>query len=178
MFDRLFDLLAGWIELLKFAQIVDAYERGLVLRFGKPVRVIEPGLRFHWPLGIESTMAQNVVPTTETLSAQTVTCASGETITFTLMVKWSVFDLHKFFLDVEDADSVLEDVCAALVADLACAYDWDTIRSDDFWAKAQRKARADCRKYGITLDALKFRDLAEVQTIRLMGEVQTGGMDE
>ncbi len=180
MFDRIADVLIEFASLARCATVIEPYKQGLVLTLGKPRRkepVLGPGFHWQWPLGIDAVLTENVVPATETLSAQSVDTVDDHSLVFSLMVKWRVGDLRKFLLEVEDADSVLEDVVAGTVAELVTVNELETVRSPDFWAGALKTARRECRKYGIVLEDLKYRDLSKVQTIRLMGEVDTGAIE-
>ena len=62
MFDRLLDLLVGCIDLFKFWIILMPYQGGVLVRLGKFVRELEPGLHWLIPFGVDQVLTEHTVP--------------------------------------------------------------------------------------------------------------------
>ena len=64
MFEKLIDLLVGAWHRLCPLEIIEAYNRGVVLRFGRYHRTLEPGLHWKWPVAedVVSVLSPDALP--------------------------------------------------------------------------------------------------------------------
>ena len=61
LFDHLWALILDiWDWLIPF-RVITEYEQAVVLRWGVWTRTVGPGLRWHWPFGIEEIVEDTVV---------------------------------------------------------------------------------------------------------------------
>jgi len=99
MFEQIIGIIKSiGTSILPFC-VVDAWQRGVVLRFGKFNRILSPGFHFVVPL-VDYVVTQSVVTTTTTLSAQTVKTPDGKLFTLESVVRWSVFDAELFTVKI------------------------------------------------------------------------------
>ena len=164
------DLLWSFIEYLKFAAVIDQYEKGIVLRFGKYHRTLEPG--FHWllPFGAEEVFQENVVTTTEHLETQTLDSSDYIGVIVCPVVTWNIADIRSYFLTSEDPNGVMIDKISSLLAETISYTEYEKIADPEFWNEVSIKSRRNCKKFGIHIDKVSYSDLSKVRTIRLIND--------
>jgi regulator of protease activity HflC (stomatin/prohibitin superfamily) len=171
MFDRIFDFIeAVWEWLIPWV-VLDAYEQGVVLRFGKFKRVVNPGLRFIWPLGIEEVKYETVVRQTAYLDPQSVTSKDNKAITIAGIVIFEITDIRKFLLDIDEGETDMTNMVYGIITDFVEAFDWSDVRGKEFNHKVLVKCRNDCNTYcGVKIIAVKWSDKAIARNLRLWND--------
>lgn len=173
MFDRFIDFLLQWLNLFRFWEVVDQYNQGLLLRLGKAGRVLEPGLHFRWPFGIDRVIEDQVVPRVHRLPAQTVTLRDGSTVVVEPIVTFLVKDFRKFICEVENAEGAILDTVAATVRRRLASSTWEVLvdgeRSENLEEDMTKAAKSKGRRWGIEILQVAFASLAKAKTIRLIG---------
>lgn len=167
MFDRLIDFLENWLELLYFVHVVNCYEAGVQLRFGKFKRILEPGWRWYWPLKIDQVMVCQVVADTEVLSEQSLTTADGHSVTLRGVLTFEIEDVRKYFLDVQDRKHALEDSACGAIGARVLRSKWEEIITPDFTNAVTIEVRRNAKKYGIKILEAKFQDMTKCGSLRL-----------
>jgi regulator of protease activity HflC (stomatin/prohibitin superfamily) len=167
VFDRLIELLLQSIGWLVPFSVVDDFERGVVLRFGKFHRELEPG--FHWmiPVGVERIIKDNVVPRTINLKAQALQTSDGRSVTVTAVVTAQIVNVRKAILEVETVDNVLEDSCYGAIGALVASTSWDDIRAEGFADMLTKSCRKTGFRYGVEITRVQLSDVALCRAIRL-----------
>ncbi len=129
MFDRIFDFIESvWEWLIPFV-VIDAYEEGVVLRFGKFKRVVKPGLRWVWPLGVEVVKFETVVRQTAYLDPQSLTSKDGKSVTISGIVTFCITDIRKFLLDIDEGEADMGNmIYLRFFWHLHHIYNWDRCR--------------------------------------------------
>jgi regulator of protease activity HflC (stomatin/prohibitin superfamily) len=168
--DRLVDVLLSFIELFQCWTVIDQYERGVVLRFGKHVRTLQPGFHPVWPMGIEQVLVDNVVPTTTNLSSQSLTTLDGKHVVLSGVVTWSIRHIEKVVLEVEGADEVLADSCYGYIGVMVAASTWEQVRDPVFVEEVTREIRKRAFAYGIEVHRVAFQDMTLCRSVRLWHE--------
>ena len=169
MFDRLIDFLVSILGLFAFWTVIDPFELGIVLRLGRYSRTIEPGFHFVMPLGFEEVLSENVVPTTTNLNEQVLTCSDGVAVVAATMVRWSISDVRKTLLEVEDADEVLEDTCYGQTTKVIAALPWSQLSDISAIETTLLAAmRRRSHQWGIKVHEVSFTDLAKVKVLRVV----------
>ena len=161
----IWDIL-GWFQIITF---LDEWEEGVVLQAGKFRRVVKAGWWLHCPLCIDEFHTMNVKPTAMELEEQTVTSADGKQVVVRAVLMWSIFDIKKCILDVEDAEETLGDIAVGYVQELIEDCEWDYIQSPEFRRDLKKRIQRQARKFGITVSTVKLRDLALTHVYRLFG---------
>jgi regulator of protease activity HflC (stomatin/prohibitin superfamily) len=112
----------GWFQIIT---VLDEWEEGVVLQLGKYRRTVKAGWWLHLPLTIDEIHVMNVRPDAMELDEQTLTTGDESEIIIKVVLMWSIFDIKKCTLDVEDAAETLEQISVGYVHDLVEVTDWD-----------------------------------------------------
>ena len=162
--DILWEVL-GWFQICTF---IDPWEEGIVVRRGKFSRVVNAGIAWHLPFEIDEINVINVKPSVMELDEQVLTTKDGKKIILSAVLLWSIFDVKKVFLDVEDASDTLAEIAVGFIHEYVEVADWEYIRTPDFRTDLKGVIQKTARKFGITVSTVKFKDLAETRVFRLI----------
>lgn len=168
MLDRLIDLLLQWVDWFVPFAVVDAFERAVVLRLGVFRRELAPG--FHWvmPFGIDRVIADNVVPRTLNLAAQSLTTSDGSQIVIGVIVTARIHDIQKALLEVETVDEALQDSCYAEIARVVHEHTWEELQADSINDALLKACRKRAFTYGVEILRAQVSDLARCKSLRLI----------
>jgi len=155
----------GWFQ---FCTFVDEWEEGVLLRRGKYVRNVMPGTVWHLPFGLDELTTMNVKPDAMELDEQVLTTADEVKIVISVNMLWSIYDIRKCIIDVEDASDTLSDIALGYVHELVEETEWDEIRTKAFRTELKRRIQKQARKFGITASTVKIANLAETRVYRLI----------
>lgn len=167
MTEKLIEFLSQFIELFRCWAVVDAYERGVVLRFGKFHRRVGPGLHWTIPLGVDRVLAHNAVANTTRLHAQTLMTFDGVTVSVRAVITSSIRNMRKALLEVEGINDAIVDSCTAAVAKHVLTSTWAELRGDPSSSKLLAEAREQAKKYGVDISRIQLADMSPCKTIRL-----------
>ncbi len=156
----------GWFQFVTF---IDEWEEGVVLQAGKFRRVLKPGWRLHCPFGVDEIHVMNVKPDAMKLDEQVLTTYDDVEIVIKAVLKWSIFDIKKCMLDVENAEDTLGDIAVGFVQELVEETEWDRIRTKKFRKKLKKRIRGQARKWGIEVSTVKLKDLAKTRVYLIFG---------
>lgn len=170
MFDRLIDFLLSCVEMFQFWRVLDPYEKGVLLRLGKFVKVLEPG--FHWviPFHIDTTPTLHVVPSTHSLGHESMTTKDGKSAGFHAIVTFQVNDIEKAVLKVSDVDHAVRDACSGEIGKVLRESTWEDImgEGDTILDRLTAACRKRGWKWGLEIISVQLAGLALVRNIRLM----------
>ncbi len=82
---------------------------------------------------------------------------------------WSIFDIKKAILDVEDASDSLNDIAVGLIQECVEVTDLKDIRTRAFRNLVKRHIQKQARKWGITVSTVRFQDLTLAPSYRIFG---------
>lgn len=99
-------ILAVWVVFTS-PHVVDEAERGVVTRFGKFVRVSEPGLRFTWPSPIEALQTVDVSAVRSIQNKGSMLTSDENVIELAYSVQYRIVDPVNYVFLVRDPDEVL-----------------------------------------------------------------------
>jgi regulator of protease activity HflC (stomatin/prohibitin superfamily) len=168
MFDRLIDLFLQSIAFFIPFVVIDQFERAVVLRFGRYHRTLEPG--FHWiiPCSVEAVIADNVVPRTTNLQAQSLTTADDRQVVVAGVVTSQITDIVKATLEVEGVDHALQDACYGAIGSLVAASTYEQINDPGFSHELTKACRRQAKAFGIEIMRVQLSDLTRSTTLRLL----------
>ena len=167
MFDRILDNLSKLWDFLKFCQIIKVYETGVVLRWGKVHRKVEPGLVWKWPV-FEDLIEANSVLTTLRLSPQTLTTADGQSVVVTAIVKYWIEDIELYTTKIWDAVDVLADETMGTVRERIQKTSWADALVGDLANEITITVRRAVKPFGFGISRITFIDFGRVRSIRLI----------
>lgn len=169
--EKIVDMLIGFIGMFRFFTVVDAFENGVKLRWGKYVKTVKPGFRWQLPLGIDEILTVNVVTDPVVVGPQSLTTKDGKSVVILAIVTWKTFDARKVLLEVDGAESALVDVSCGYIHEQVAAHTWATIRTPEFPNSLKKHIQKQARKWGISVTNVQFSDCSLSRSYRLW----TGG---
>ncbi len=168
MFDRLIDLISSWGNTLKFWVVISCYERGVLLRWGKYRRVLEPGLHFIWPFA-DDILTTTVVANTVRLKDQNLSTLDDQDMAVAGVITFKVADPAMYLLEVEGGVDAICDVTYGAIAEWVSANTRADVRNPANWSKIETKIRRAAKVYGIDVVRFMFADQVRSKAIRLLG---------
>jgi len=118
--------LAAWLVLTSFTLVAER-QRGVVLRFGQAVRILQPGpsLKLPWPIErVVKVDATGIRTFTNTVPVLT---RDENIVVVSLNVQYRVGDPELFLFGTRDATRVLEQVAQGVVREQVGRADLDTV---------------------------------------------------
>lgn len=167
MLDRLLDFIASALDLFRFWVVIAQYENGVVLRLGKFRRVLEPGLHFIIPFGVDDVLTDNVVTSTFNMTPQSLTTKDGQSVVISAVMTWAIKDVRKTLLEVEGAEDVAIDSCYGIIGQMVASRTWDEVRAPDFAEEITKAVRRRAFRYGIEVQSIQISDLSRTRSLRL-----------
>jgi regulator of protease activity HflC (stomatin/prohibitin superfamily) len=168
---RVFDKVLDWVDRgwtwVKPFNVIDVFEKGAVLRFGKFHRSLEPGLHWKWPM-VEQVIEITTCTTTMRLPPQTLTTKDGIGIVATAVVKYEIKDIRPYVTEVFDAKDVLGDVTMGAVRKAVSNQEYASLMADPPESNILSTVRKEVNDYGFKVHRVTFIDLAKVRSIRLI----------
>lgn len=176
MFDKLIELLITWWDALIPVYILQPYEEACVVHFGRMVEhatarngLFRTGIHFKVPLASE-VMTDNVVPGVCTFEPQVAMTKDGKSIVAKVILMWSIKNIVKAQLDVEEIDVVLPNVGESVVLNVLNRHTLDELYAsrvalEDEMLKEMRKKAG---RWGIKIHSLELTHLAEAYILRLV----------
>lgn len=178
MFERLIDLVIDFLGLFKFFAVLDEYEQGVVLTWGRPrnrrflglfgSHLLGPGFHWVWPFGIEKVLSDNVVPTTKNLEPQSLTTRDGVGIVVSAAITWKIKNIRKMLLEVENPDEALQDSTYGAIGQIVESSTWAEICQPEFSENLAKAIRRKAFRWGIEVDEVYIVDKTKSLSLRLI----------
>lgn len=167
MFDKLIDFILHFISDILPFHIVNEWESGVYLRFGKYVKVVNPGLRFKIPF-VDKIWTHEVITQTVHLQPQTLTTLDEKSIVLKSIVRYHVNDVKKFLLNVMHASDVLVDTTQGIIRDTVEGTNWEDLYDINELLKSE--VTQVVQDWGITIERVTLTDLGIVNTYRIISD--------
>lgn len=152
--------------------MVDAAERGIVLRFGELGDTTQPGLRWHLPWPIERVELINISETVSWDYRGSMLTRDENIVVIALVVQYRRSDPTAFLFNLRNAEDTLEDVTASAIREIVGKNELDFILTEgraEIEAQTQELLQSTLAAYGtgITVYEVNLQDVnfpAEVET--------------
>jgi regulator of protease activity HflC (stomatin/prohibitin superfamily) len=167
MFERIFDFIAGFWNVLRPWAVVDDYEGGVILRFGRFQRELKPGLHWKLPLA-DVTVTTSTVITTMALRPQTLTTRDDLTVVISAIVKYHIANVRAYLLDIWDSADVLNDVTLGAIRGIVASVDYGDLQQGRIEDQVLAIVREEAEKFGVEVHKVTFSDMGRVRSIRLI----------
>jgi membrane protease subunit HflK len=131
--------------------VVDAAERGLVLRFGEYRNMTQPGLRWHLPWPIEAVEKVNIAATERFTYQGSMLTRDENIVNIDLVVQFRRTDAQDFLFNMRDPETTLRDVTASAIREIVGKNLLDFILTEgreDVAAQTQDLVQATLDDYG------------------------------
>jgi regulator of protease activity HflC (stomatin/prohibitin superfamily) len=168
MLDRLIDFLLSCLGLFKFWIVLAPYEQGVLVRLGKFIRVLDPGMHWVIPLNIDHVYYEHVVPRTHELRPESVTSADGKSVSFTAVITFQVRRVEKALLEVEDVGHAVVDACCGEIGRVLRSATWSEMMDESMLEKLTSACRKKAFKWGIEVIQVQLAGIAIARNIRLI----------
>lgn len=167
MFDKLIDLLLGFFDYIKFWAVIEEYNRGVLLRFGKYVKVLEPG--FHWKIPFADVVTEStIVPTTMRLYHQSLHTKDDKPIVVQAIIKYQVSDVMTLNMKVYDAIDAIGDMTQAIIKKFIMESTWEEVRNPELDNEITKKARVEAKKWGLEILQVTLVDISKAPSFRMI----------
>lgn len=167
MFERVFDFIASFWNVLRPWVVIDDYEGGVILRLGRYHRELKPGLHWKLPLADVSVTTSTVI-TTMALRPQTLTTRDDLTIVISAIVKYHIEDVRAYLLDIWDSADVLNDVTLGAIKEIVALVDYRDLQRKEIEDDVLNTVQKEAKKFGVDVHKVTFSDLGRVRSIRLI----------
>lgn len=168
LLDRILNKLGESADALKFWHVLGEDEIGIVQRIGMYNRDLSPGFNWKWPLIELPNFTSAALDSTE-LSAQTLTTSDGKQVTLRGILTYKVINARKFLLECEDAESVVNDVGACVVAEVVPCFSLsDVLKDEDFSRELRKRMRARAKRWGVYVESFGLADRVSARVYRLI----------
>lgn len=167
MLDKLIEVIVTFIHDFLPFKIVDEWEMGVHLSFGKFKKVVGPGLNRKIPF-FDKIWVTPVITQTVNLNPQTVTTQDEKSVVLSTILRYHIHDVKKFLLGVMHANDVLVDTTQGIVRDMVEGSKWADLY--DLESIVTPEVNEEVEKWGITVEKTSFPDLGEIKTFRIIGD--------
>jgi modulator of FtsH protease HflK len=156
-------VLLVWMLVDSF-HIIDQRERGVVLRFGKADRILEPGPRFTLPRPIETVERVDVTQVRSMSSRVPMLTRDENLVNIDFAVQYTVSDATNFLFKVRDVEETLAQVAEAAVRQVVGSRTLDDVQVGnrlEFTNEAREIMQRLLNSYeaGISVSIINFQDV-------------------
>jgi len=169
MFDKLIDWLVSLVNEIKPFFIIKEYEEAVRLRGGKYSKSFKKGFYLKIPF-YDEIIAQHVVITTLDLPSQSLVTKDGKNIVIKAIVKYKIYDVKIFLLEVYDAKDALSDVAQGIIKDIMISSSWEDCINIEIDTLITRKVKNEVKKFGVLIEKVTLTNIGIIRSIRLFNE--------
>lgn len=168
------EIVIALIEVLKTSlyffipwTVLDEYERGVLLRFGRHVKrrgddgVVGPGIILHWPFRIDEVLSTNVVFEVGDAEMQLQT-KDDITVNIEVVVGYSISNPRKFLLEVEEAGDAVLDAVGGAVFERARQRTWADLNSAEFVDELRKEISRRGVRFGVRIESVYLHSLVRL----------------
>ena len=142
MFDKLIEFLLNIIEDIMPVFFVKQYNNGILLRMGKFVRVVKPGVVFKIPF-LDKIEVVTIVTTTLSVPTQSVITKDKKQLVVKSVVKYKIADVELFMLNVYDSTDAISDITQAIIKEQISLRTFEECTDNDFDNTVTKKLRVE-----------------------------------
>jgi len=169
MFDKLIEFLLNIIEDIMPVFFVKQYNNGILLRMGKFVRIVKPGVVFKIPF-LDKIEVVTIVTTTLSVPTQSVITKDKKQLVVKSVVKYKIADVELFMLNVYDSTDAISDITQAIIKEQISLRTFEECTDNDFDNTVTKKLRVEMKKWGIEVDRVTLTDIGQIKSLRLFNE--------
>lgn len=167
--EKFIQLLIDQIKHLIPIAVVYEYQGGVMYKFGRFLKKLEPGWHFKCPY-IHTYAVINNVDTTLLISAQTVICEDKVELTVRGSVGYHIVNVSDYFNKVEDQKSAINDRTEKIIRECASVTNSEDFLDMDFANVLHEILQKEVDKYGIEIDYIVLVEVSKARSIKLFNE--------
>lgn len=176
MLEKLIEVLSSWWSYVTPVVIVPIYEEAVLLRVGKFLKILKPGLHFKIPL-FDEVISQHVVVTTISLAAQSLYTKDKQNIVCKGVIKYRIADVKIFLLEVYDAQDAISDMTQSIIKKIITSASLEECIDPEIDNLLTKKVRVEARKWGVDVQQVTLTDIAPIRSFRLINDTVTNKLD-
>ena len=167
MLDKLVDFLVRFSrDVLPFV-IIEEWNAGVHLRFGKWIKTLYAGVHFKIPF-FDSIIECPIITQSVNLPSQTLTTLDEQSIVLKSIIRYKVSNVRTYLLGVMHANDVLIDTTQGIIRDVVEMTKWDNLI--DVNTQITKEVKEYVVRCGIEVEAVTITDLGIVKSFRIFGD--------
>jgi len=166
MLEKLIDFILEIIEQLIPLKILKDYQQGVLFRFGRFHKIVNPGVQFKIPF-FDDIEVYPVVFTTITLPPQSIVTKDGINVVIRGQIKYKISNIRIFAVDVYDAIDALSDMTGGVIYEIIRTKTWQESYTSDLSSIITKLAKVESKKWGIHVEKVTITDYSKTPSLRL-----------
>jgi regulator of protease activity HflC (stomatin/prohibitin superfamily) len=167
MFDKLVQLIERFgYQLMPFV-IIEEWNSGVHLRYGRYINTLNSGVHFKIPF-FDNIIECPVITQSVNLPSQTLTTLDDESIVLKAIIRYKVSNVRIYLLGVMHANDVLIDTTQGMIRDVVELTTWEDLV--DVNSKITQEVKEYVVRWGIEVEAVTITDLGLVKSFRIFGD--------
>ena len=167
MFDKLVALIERFgYQLMPFV-IIEEWNAGVHLRYGRYINTLNSGVHFKIPF-FDNIIECPVITQSVNLPSQTLTTLDDESIVLKAIIRYKVINVRTYLLGVMHANDVLIDTTQGMIRDVVELTTWEDLV--DVNSKITQEVKEYVVRWGIEVEAVTITDLGLVKSFRIFGD--------
>lgn len=177
MIAQILQFLAQFWRALVPWYILDQEQVGFIRRLGVPRQDALPGWHYKHPV-IERLEAESTAEYPAVLDPQSLTTQDGVEVVIRATVTCSVFDARRYFLNVTDGKTNIQELVGGEVAWLVVRRSAKDVLGHRVLPEITRRSCKAARRWGINIEAVNFLDAVSAPTCRILqNQITSSGQE-
>lgn len=163
------ELLSQWIDYLKPWVLIQQFEEGVLLRFGKFHSILKPGIHAKFPIA-DYHYSAIVTADTMKIDAVSITTLDNKTISVGAIVEFEISDIYKYLILTNDPRTNMHDICRGVISDLLEDTSWESIKKKTTLNAVTRRISKRCEEMGVNIRSVSFTDKSMAMVVKLFSD--------
>lgn len=165
MFDKLIEFLIKLGKDVLLWVVIEEWNEAVLLRFGKFVKVLKPGIHFKIPF-FDSVWETETITQSIDMNPQSITTADGKNIVVKAIIRFSVVDTKTYVMSIMKPHDVLVDTTQGMIREIIEDTRWYDLVGID--KQLTTEVGKFMRRWGIKVEKVTLTDLAEIPSYRVI----------
>jgi len=169
VFDKIAEILEWIMKVVPRIVIIEPYRKGVRVRWGKYVKILNKGLYVYWPV---TTMITPLVTVRQTINLpnQYVVSSDGKPFGASGVVVYRVLNAEKALYETHNIDIAIGDVAMCGIRNALSKVDSDTILKDrnSYEDNLMIEVRDQTKDWGIKIMKVSLMSIVPVRVLGLM----------
>lgn len=165
MFDKLIEFLIKLGKDVLLWVVIEEWNEAVLLRFGKFVKVLKPGIHFKIPF-FDSVWETETITQSIDMNPQSITTADGKNIVVKAIIRFSVVDTKTYVMSIMKPHDVLVDTTQGMIREIIEDTRWYDLVGID--KQLTTEVGKFMKRWGIKVEKVTLTDLAEIPSYRVI----------